>query len=198
MKSLIFLAISLFVYIGAFDVGGLIFGIGGVGFFFGVVAGGSCFWWVVSKADKLDWTEFIEIRLNKFFIACFDADMKPLKNLLCISLMVGGAFLGPHAVAADNKGKYVMLGASTCGAYLKELSAGSIDNVRDYGWLAGYITAYNVMTPNTYDILGNSDLRSVELWVKNYCDKNPLKNISNAVEVLMIELYPTRKIKGPN
>ena len=54
MKSLIFLAISLFIYMGAFAVGKLIFGSGEIGFFFGVVAGGACFWWLVSKADKLD------------------------------------------------------------------------------------------------------------------------------------------------
>jgi hypothetical protein len=123
--------------------------------------------------------------------------MKPLKTLLCISLMVSGALMGSQAVAADANGSYSVLGSSSCGAFLKALADKSVQNVRDYAWIAGYMTAYNLLTPNTYKILGSSDLPSAELWIKNYCEKNPLDDMAGALEVLMIELYPKRAIKAP-
>jgi hypothetical protein len=125
-------------------------------------------------------------------------EIKKIKTLLCGCLLLSGALAGSPVVADDNTGKYLIRGAPTCGIFLRELSAKSTANLRDYGWIAGYITAYNFFVPNTYDILGNSDMPSAELWVKSYCEKNPLKNMADAVESLMIELYPARKIKAPN
>jgi hypothetical protein len=49
MKQIIFLAISFFIYIGAFEVGKKIFGDGEFAIFFGAVAGGVCFWTLVTQ-----------------------------------------------------------------------------------------------------------------------------------------------------
>jgi hypothetical protein len=103
-----------------------------------------------------------------------------------------------QAVAADAKGGYGTNGVRSCAVFLQEFEAKSWGQVAIQAWLAGYITAYNLQTPNTNQILGNSDLLGAELWVKNYCEKNPLKNIANAAESLMTELYPKRATKAPN
>lgn len=65
------------------------------------------------------------------------------------------------------------------------------------GWVAGYLTAYNQFTPDTYNILGNSDLIGVLLWIKNYCEKNPLDSAAAALKNLTPELYPRRTVKAP-
>ena len=54
MQSLIFIAISIFIYFGAFAVGELIFNSNELSILFGSVAGGICFWWLVSKSKKLE------------------------------------------------------------------------------------------------------------------------------------------------
>jgi hypothetical protein len=124
--------------------------------------------------------------------------MKPLKTLLCISLMVGGMLMGSQAVARDAKGMYGTTGVRSCATYLQDFEAKSWGQVVNQAWLAGYLTANNYITPGTYQILGNSDLSGAELWVKNFCEKNPLKNMASAAESLLLELYPTRQIKAPN
>jgi hypothetical protein len=63
-------------------------------------------------------------------------------------------------------------------------------------WLQGYMTSYNIMTPDTFDIAGGkareaSD-KSLEGWLENYCKQNPSKGFTEAVEELTIDLYPTR------
>ena len=49
MKHVIFFALSIFIYIGAFEVAKNMFGDGDTALFIGAVCGGICFWWMVSK-----------------------------------------------------------------------------------------------------------------------------------------------------
>ena len=49
MKHIIFFALSIFIYIGAFEVAKKMFGDGDTALFIGVICGGICFWWMVSK-----------------------------------------------------------------------------------------------------------------------------------------------------
>ena len=44
-----FFALSIFIYIGAFEVAKKFFGDGDTALFIGAVCGGICFWWMVSK-----------------------------------------------------------------------------------------------------------------------------------------------------
>jgi hypothetical protein len=112
--------------------------------------------------------------------------------MVCVTL------IGSQALAADASGNHGTVGAASCAVFLQEHESKSSRSTALLGWLAGYITAYNRQTPNTYQILGNSDLLGAELWVKNFCEKNPLANISLAAAVLVIELHPARQIKAPN
>ena len=112
--------------------------------------------------------------------------------------MVVGTLMGPQAVARDAKGLYATNGVRSWATFLQEFEAKSWGQLSTQAWLAGYITAINFQTPNTFQILGNSDLLGAELWVKNFCEKNPLKNLANAAESLLLELHPTRTTKAPN
>ena len=49
MKHIIFFALTIFIYFGAFEVAKKMFGDGDTAVFVGVVCGGICFWWMVSK-----------------------------------------------------------------------------------------------------------------------------------------------------
>lgn len=64
-------------------------------------------------------------------------------------------------------------------------------------WIAGYISAVNINTDDTYDILGKLAMNSVKLWIKNYCNNNPQKILGNAAEHLVNYLYQNRLTEAP-
>ena len=112
--------------------------------------------------------------------------------------MLSGALVGPQAVASDANGRYVQQGAVPCSTYLTEQKKETWSYTGYIGYVAGYFAAVNLKTPNTYNILGNSDLGGAMLWIKNYCERQPLNNIADALHELTVELYPKRATKAPN
>jgi len=63
-------------------------------------------------------------------------------------------------------------------------------------WLQGYLTSYNLMEPDTYDIAGGKGRdttdKSLEIWLDKYSVQNSPKSFAEAVEALTIEFHPTR------
>ena len=63
-------------------------------------------------------------------------------------------------------------------------------------WLQGYLTSYNLMEPDTYDIAGGKGRdtadKTLEIWLAKYCAQNSSKSFAEAAEALTIEYYPTR------
>lgn len=118
--------------------------------------------------------------------------------LLLLLLMPAGAW------ASDKDGYTAVVSGRSCGEFiefrqkLEEPNADLSDtaSVMDYshtlGWIAGYLSAFNWQTPDTYQILGNSDFKSAVLWLEKYCRANPSNDISRGMRALTIELYPRR------
>ena len=59
-------------------------------------------------------------------------------------------------------------------------------------WLMGYVTAYNRLTADTYDIEGHCDLHTLLPWLEDHCKAHPLISFPDAVETLTNTLYPNR------
>ena len=102
--------------------------------------------------------------------------------------------------AADKNGKFRETYPPdhvNCEAYLLAVNecnhrhCGDIKTFSD--WLMGFVTAYNMQTPNTFDIVAKIDLKTALNWLASYCKKNRTKKYSKAVHSLMIELYPKRQ-----
>ena len=64
-------------------------------------------------------------------------------------------------------------------------------------WLDGFLTAYNMYTPDTFDIVNGKDLDSIDAWLVKYCIDHPDQRFNNAVERLIFELYPNRAKEKP-
>ena len=64
-------------------------------------------------------------------------------------------------------------------------------------WLDGFLTAYDMYTPDTYDIGYGKDIETMDIWLENYCAKHPDSFFNNAVESLIFELYPNRAQTKP-
>ena len=64
-------------------------------------------------------------------------------------------------------------------------------------WLDGFLTAYDMYTPDTFDIGYGEDLNSLDGWLENYCAKHPDDFFNNAVESLIFEIFPDRAKTKP-
>ena len=122
------------------------------------------------------------------------------------SIVFLAVFLFPSfSTASDNNGYYyvAMLGKNegSCGAYISARNDGRKGDVSKQDaysiWLAGYVTAYNKLEPDTYNVMGTVDMATLQLWLENFCKQNPKKLFAEAIEAGMDELYPIRAKQAP-
>jgi hypothetical protein len=124
--------------------------------------------------------------------------MKTLETTLCLVILLLGALIsGGSAMAGDVSGKYFMPSGPSCAVILDSQKKDSVQYAILNQWVGGYLTAYNYVTPNTYNILGKSDLIGAMQWIKNYCEEHPAAGADSAMRYLVIELYPKRIQKKP-
>lgn len=100
--------------------------------------------------------------------------------------------------ARDFEDSYAVfgVGAQPCSVYLAAGKKGSADLDVFNDWIMGYLSAFNVIVPNTYNILGDMDFPTVQVWLQNHCQKFPRELFINAVARLTEVLYPTRYESG--
>lgn len=114
------------------------------------------------------------------------------RTLIALTLCV--AALPAPAPAADDGGAYWSQRPESCRNFRRAMSADSrtpaFTNIRN--WIAGYLTAYNRMAPDTYDILGIAEIDAAVQSIENYCKAHPLDNLSAAMEAVTEEFHAKR------
>jgi len=93
--------------------------------------------------------------------------------------------------SADERDMYWAQGSMACGTFV-ERQKYDAKAIEDHAWISGYLAAYNRLVPNTYDILGHSDMKSAIVWLENYCKEFPLKVLAEGMADLTTKLYPRR------
>jgi hypothetical protein len=96
------------------------------------------------------------------------------------------------AGASDRYGHYVWMGIeNSCGAYLTMRDRLRGTNIPDpyWRWLAGYLTAYNLLESGTVDITHGEDTPSLMQWLEGYCRAHPLSTFVEATVALTHTLY---------
>ena len=101
------------------------------------------------------------------------------------------------------------LGNESCGNFLAALQKAPPDTGIDYEdksyvsesrayseWLLAYITAFNQLNDQHKNIV-HADRDGVILWVKNYCEKQPMDSVSQAAWKLIQQQgnFDVRKYK---
>ncbi len=107
--------------------------------------------------------------------------MKKIILIIALTLPVVG-------FSADSQGKFITLGhgANSCG---KVVQAYQKDDFLFYGsWVNGYLTAINQFLYSGQDIMKGVDIAGRDLWIYNYCSKNPLNTLRDATTALYREL----------
>lgn len=113
-----------------------------------------------------------------------------MKRLMLILLLL------PHTLiqARDFENGYAVYaaGSETCSQYLAAEQQGGAEHDYFINWLIGYFSAFNVIMPNTYDILGDNEFSMVQNWLNDHCRKFPKELFVNATARLTEVLYPAR------
>ena len=120
-----------------------------------------------------------------------------LIKLLVLSTCIS---LAHQAYSKDMDGEFVVfsIGANTCKDYLNSRRKG-VTALEPYKqWLMGYLSAFNLIVVNTYDIAGQSRYPHIISWLDNYCVTNKTESFVNASAALTVSLYPDRHNMGPN
>ena len=102
------------------------------------------------------------------------------------------------AGSADAKKRFSVrgLGATTCGKYLEDRNLEAKNSSQFAHWFTGFLTAYNWLQPDTYDIAVNYDSTHLLRYLDLYCGKNPKERIIDAAKGFANAVYSKRQKLG--
>lgn len=120
-----------------------------------------------------------------------------MRSLIVLALMF--AFVAPVSAKSVDQ-RYVAFGTGTwtCGDYRQAQKHN--DGVRlaavDH-FVEGYLTAFNLIVGNTYDILGGQGIGMAGDWLKQYCRGHDKQSLANALAVFTSLRFPDRSSVPP-
>ena len=96
--------------------------------------------------------------------------------------------------ARDFEDNYAVFGAGaeSCNLYLQAMRKGGKELDFFVDWSVGYLSAFNVIMPSTYNVLGEVSFPEAQRWLENHCKKYPNELFITAMIKLTGVLYPTR------
>lgn len=102
------------------------------------------------------------------------------------------------ALARDFEGSYAVYGSGSdsCRQYIGSMKNGGREEDYFIDWMIGYLSAFNVIMPNTYNILGETDFDAAQLWLQRHCKKYPKEPFITSMIKLTEVLYPMRYQSG--
>jgi hypothetical protein len=126
--------------------------------------------------------------------------MRTSSRWIAIVLVAASAAMAASgAWAADSKKRYNVrgIGTSSCSGYLEARNI-NVAKSEDYAhWFTGFVTAYNLLQPNTFDIAPDADSKSVLRYLDIYCGKNPKRRVADAASAFVAANYARRVKNGP-
>lgn len=118
-----------------------------------------------------------------------------LTRTLLITSLLAASFI---ASARDFEDSYAVYGAGAddCSTYLASMVKGGQEQDYFTDWVVGYFSAFNVIMPATYDLLGETDFPTAQRWLERDCQRYPNQLFITAVIKLSEVLYPMRYQSG--
>ena len=116
-----------------------------------------------------------------------------------ILLVLTFVLFSSQSMARDFEQGYAVYGAGsdTCSMYLQSMRTGGKELDYFVDWTIGYFSAFNVVMPETYNILGETDFPTAQRWLERHCRKYPKEMYVTAVIKLTEVLYPMRFKSSP-
>lgn len=99
------------------------------------------------------------------------------------------------AAQAANAGAFAIkgIGATECSVAVREYTAGTPNAMMYGGWIYGYLTAMNQVSPDTFDLAPWQDLNTLTNFVVEFCKKNPKTPFAQATFKMAVALNPQRQ-----
>jgi len=127
--------------------------------------------------------------------------MNRFQHALCLSIIA--LVLSGAAYARDKDGNYTVIGNKSCGYYLDGYSKatltdtgfkGVFESSLVFGFISGYLTAYNTTVPNgKQNILGSMSINDARRWIASWCWDNPSKDMDDGTQALIVKLVESSK-----
>jgi hypothetical protein len=97
-------------------------------------------------------------------------------------------------LAADDAGNFAVkgFGLRSCSDFVAARRNPGGAYLAFRSWLNGYATAYNQISPGTYDIGGKAQLENWLAWIDRYCQANARTPFVLAATALTVVLYEQR------
>ena len=114
---------------------------------------------------------------------------------LCVAGLCTTGVCIPPVLAKDRNGAFWGFGTTPCVEFLAARENKS--DVAYKWWLAGYMTAMNNVTPDTYNLVASETLADAMQRIEGWCQENPDKSMTDATIALSRDLYPKRQIVKP-
>jgi len=116
-------------------------------------------------------------------------------RLLAPILLLASALLSAPLMAKDMNQQYATFGkgSESCLAYMEARVENGREMDRYKHFVFGYLTAFNLMIPQNFNILGERSMSDAFDWLDGYCLKAPDDNITNAVAALTQAYFGGRK-----
>ncbi len=104
--------------------------------------------------------------------------------------------------ARDFEDNYAVYGAGAepCSNYLQAMNRSGKELDYFIDWTVGYLSAFNVIMPATYNVLGETSFPEAQQWLMRHCRQYPNELFINATLKLTEVLYPGRyqsSLKNP-
>ncbi len=105
----------------------------------------------------------------------------------------------PAALAASADGQFRMVGAGgvACSQITADLAADPATATEVGSWVAGYATATNRNTADTWDLMGEAGLDGYFAAVQADCAAHPEKTLEGAAFDVLNANYATRTVAKP-
>ncbi|MGH6960804.1 MAG: hypothetical protein ACREE7_09990 [Dongiaceae bacterium] len=100
--------------------------------------------------------------------------------------------------AEDDQKRYSVrgLGTTICSKFLESRNLNVAGSEQYAHWLQGFLTAYNYLQPQTYEIAPGIKTNGLLRYMDLYCGKNPTNRVVDGAVTYVAQVYAKRKVLG--
>ena len=116
------------------------------------------------------------------------------RRCMRLCLIVGSMLCLPIAQAADSQGNFAVKGVAnvSCKDYAASAAQGGPELSQYLGHVNGYVSAYNALSVNTFDVLSWQSVDTILLLLLSRCDKHPEVKFGAMLTTLLGYLHEHR------
>jgi hypothetical protein len=119
---------------------------------------------------------------------------RPIRGLALAAIFATLALHAQPAGAADSDGTFAVegVGQTACREFVTAAKERSAKYYNYGGWIEGYLTAYNQVSDDTYDVTPFEGIDLLAALLRGFCTNNPDVPFFQAISSMVRELEPHR------